>query len=345
MLTRSQHETQRAAGGHRYGFRRMAIAAVAGLFLSVIPLGSVQHAEAATPPAYSYSFYMNTRNLTVARSMGTAFGWRFHDQYVNLTVILAFGGQCDGGSGVTFFRKGRCYSNRDVVKVAANFIEGFWHKTTDKPKLTVRIGTNNSLQVGYEHGRRFGYAVNSLAYRVRYFSRQVKVGGANDIEPNFSPRRPAWDWTKGYDATGRRTWVNFGTCDGCPRVYTSPYQPTARDWRVIDVAHVTYKNRWGYPFPESYRRDGNMAKQWSAIDAAVRDTLGYSMNFLGSLTQRGACRQLPNDCFKGSNTNFWMDNHPNTGWTQLYNSIPGTLPFSSDIRRIDKYTCGGRSCS
>ncbi len=129
--------------------------------------------------------------------------------------------------------------------------------------------------------------------------------------------------------------INFGALPGCPYLASPGAQCGSYPnvWDKEEVWKVIYGAAPVYPLPEIYLINGVNAQQWYLMSQYSYEKHGYPVNFMGSLTTYGACKQ------KGgcSGVGWGIDNKPDAGWNQLYQllvSNPKTtqpLHYASDM--------------
>lgn len=319
------------------------------IYLPIIMKGITLPPAPNSPPLStdSYYFYMRYYTDEKARAAGCNLGK--HD--LNLAgkqdnlVILDFGitKYEDVQYGASGMQIGGFYTMSQIAKAVQEFGLGYWVCTESdySSHLTIGIGTNNyndsdtfsNLSVTYGHGREWAKMVNSVG---SYFTNtcyggcngQISIMGANDIELAWSSPQAAIDWLDGYDSVNNYPLINFGAAEGCPNFCGSrEYTWTkAQAWRVQNSGPV-------YALPEIYLNSGVHANQWYQMSQYAFQAYGRPYDFIGVMTQYGACQQYPDD------TCPVLDNTPEEGWQQLYDRVNGSnmntwdsIPYATDIR-------------
>jgi hypothetical protein len=148
--------------------------------------------------------------------------------------------------------------------------------------------------------------------RVEPVNPDVWVLGGNDIELGYVDPLSARQWVAAYHAAASRPLVNVGDAAGCPgnRV------PSGDDCGSVEFPAWTAADVWAvngglgptFVLPGIYVTDGVQARQWANLEQAARQ-LGGSINFLGALSQIGACQERP--CTDR------VRNTPEAAWSQL----------------------------
>lgn len=133
-------------------------------------------------------------------------------------------------------------------------------------------------------------------------------------------------WVNGYLSTNAYALYDFGDAAGCPNCGAGGYT-----WSQNDVWYISWGASPGeaQALPLIYHNDGDHAEQWASIALYSVNTQGTRMNFVGTMTQSGACRQVGCDAS--------LDNTPEQGWTQLWLELNKdsrtavTMPWVTDI--------------
>jgi hypothetical protein len=291
-------------------------------------------AEAASPPPYTTSWYMNTSNPnnlpTDAYGMGCNLGT--HDKNTAGTqdnvVVLLFGQPAYSvgtyGSYVWGSRGGGPYpflSTSLIANTTQQFARGYYICTGSdtSSQLYLAAGVNNyGSGVTNAHGSAWATMTSSINSWVSSsgYSSQVKIRAAADIEPDFGTASAAIAWVNGYNASyGSGLWLyNVGAASGCPWTGTpSANSPCNNSWVVDNVWYVSWGATPFYVIPEIYNTGGVNAEQWYRISLYSALYQGGRISFPGTLTQYQACQQM-GGC-------SGIDNSPSQGWTQLFNSV------------------------
>jgi hypothetical protein len=308
----------------------LPVLVVVSLLFTYFPTQSV---EAATPPPYTTTWYMNTSNPSTLSSdayvMGCNLG--YHDSNTPGTqdnvVALLFGQPAYSsgtyGTYVWGSRGGGPYyflSTSLIANVTQQFARGYYICTgiDSASQLYLAAGVNNyGTGVTNAHGRAWATMINSINSWVitNGYSSQVKIRAAADIEPDFGAVTSAKAWVNGYNANyGSGLWLyNVGAASGCPWTGTpSAYSPCNNGWLVDDVWYVSWGAIPFYVIPEIYNTATANAEQWYRISLYSALYKGGKILFPGTLTQYQACQQM-GGC-------AGIDNSPSQGWTQLFNS-------------------------
>jgi hypothetical protein len=252
-------------------------------------------------------------------------------------LVLDFGGQVyNAGQWGILDWNGEFHSENTVVCAVQGFIDGFWHFSAYSQYMAIAIGTNNSLTTDYLSGYTWAGLVNRFAdyLRVTGFDVQLRVRGANDIEPSFGAATNSSSWAGGYSSRAIRSYYHYGTADGCPASGTGPYTNAScnNGWLQSDVMYTAWGNIKAWPLPEIYLTDGTNAWQWQQLSAYAHHHSGWgSMDWVGAMTQLYACHQR--SCHPSTM------NHPVEGWRQLQSASDSEwrtwgreVSYSTDIR-------------
>ncbi|HEX9990552.1 MAG TPA: hypothetical protein VGE45_19005 [Chloroflexia bacterium] len=326
-----------------------------------------------TPPAATGSRYMQTVDSTSGgrcSQAGQAQGDRStnagsppYPNYdpnnakpYNGVVVLDFGAQVNrpasGGWGTLLIGAG-FVRNAQIEECAKQYVLGYYYRTPatnrNPPRLTVLIGTNNSVTSDtvdpYQAGQQWGSLVNRVSDHFRdnwpdVYS-YIKIASANDIETDTHSgdwHESSWtkSWTSGYSNTGQHVYYNYGTAAGCyPAPGTTnppssicdydPNNPATVYWRQSDVWYVSRGAMFARALPEIYfggsgttPSDVN-ARQWQKISLygySLTNNTAQKVVFGGSFTQFSDCGY---DCGPGATT-------PETGWTQLAEQLNNMDP-------------------
>ena len=274
-----------------------------------------------------------------------------------------YGAQLANLDGATGYQ-GNDHSGQELVDSVASFAEGYY-STNPGRELTLAIGTNNSAFAreepdgGESDAKRRGAAwagfVNQIYDRVHAAHPNMGVLGAQDFEqgadfggPAPAGPRNARAWVAGFDspANGKR-YLNFGSADGCPysgantvpkRCETgAPENHTgAKAWTQEDYVQLTQRvvsARGGVP--QIYNTPEN-SQQWQQISSygfqsATFFDVASSIDFLGALTQIGACNSPGRNCIPDTET------PPADAWADFKSKLDadertkGPLGYSTDI--------------
>ena len=301
------------------------------------------------PPLYATSYYVQNPSPSAMYNLGCTLGVRDRDlpgKQDNL-VILSFGQMWkeNGVYGVGKFSPYWGFEPLSVVETAVReYVRGYWVCTGNDhdSQVTVGIGVNNygRMNTGssnqdvlrdaaYEFGKRFGDMVNNVnvwAVQQGYAS-QAYVAAANDIEwdstNNWQSSYVTRGWVQGFDERdqGVNIYFNFGACSGCPTDITpsnANWSYPIGNWSLEHIWYVTWGAPPAYPLPEIYLTNGVNARQWYAISKYAALYRGGRIDYIGPMTQYGACQVRSSDygCSSGQ-----TNNTPNQGWTQLFNEL------------------------
>jgi hypothetical protein len=130
-------------------------------------------------------------------------------------VWLDFGGQTSTGSE-DFGGTSLTYAQIEGLGLA--FAHGYYicTGTDNSTRLTLAIGTNNSIDVGSSYGTTWGNVVSSTytsVYNAGYAS-QVYVWGGDDMEPPYGTQSATESWASAFTGTSNE-YIDYGSADGC----------------------------------------------------------------------------------------------------------------------------------
>jgi hypothetical protein len=306
---------------HRGGFTRIATSAV--LIAVLLIAGDVRQAEAVqTKPATDWSFYVQSIRLDDAYTLGCNQGRHDYAHSKNSEVILDFGGQNSSATGTKLVPPANVYvSNSQIQEYTQEFARGWWECNPSYSLiLELGIGTNNSFySVSFDGGKAWAQVVQNVRNYVasRGWHNQVKVGGANDMEPDWASAPATKGWVSGYASltgTGTPWLINFGSADGCPQTsWSNGY--CNNGWRQYDLWYVSWGATPAYALPQIYY--SSMAKQWSMIG------------------RYGSVYQGRRIYFEGPLDNNWIAPGTNTSeaaWTQLWTEINRYPETASNLK-------------
>lgn len=306
------------------------------------------------PPPAAPSYYMATLDPTALVNEGCALGQRD----VSLAgaqdsvVILDFGypqKYTNGTFGARGFASPAVYANTNKIAAAVeNFGVGYINCSGNDPTshLRIAIGTSNYPGSAYSsvtaaHGKAWATMVSavndwfSAQCRGTACENRVDAVGASDIELSWNTPAATIDWLNGYASVAKYPMYDYGALEGCPWLA----HPTYRcNWsNKDDVLYAVWGSPPVQPLPEIYLTNGINAEQWYLMSLYSVQRYHEKIQFVGPLTQQGACQQFPeSECIPLGNT-------PEQAWWQLYNllnhnaSTSGEmLRFPSDIRYLGR---------
>lgn len=293
------------------------------------------------PPHASLSYYMHTDNPEVAYNMGLKLGMTAAantepargapaasrpvgpDYY----VVLFFASWTSTGEFNLFDNPDNATPTEAKAAVSA-FAQGFWGGVGNNtfPRLRVAVGMSN---YGSNFGAASADALATIAKEVDdiWKDRQVRVSAAIDAELAWAEPARTRALFDAYDAKAGqlgsdRDVFNIGEASGCTTTGTSGTEcgtadtdndPDDDDWSANDVRWISsHGSTRRSPFPQIYRTDGTMARQWQRLSA------GGTMYFKGALAQQQACVDVqgtPQECEPT------MANPPAEAWRQLYTEL------------------------
>jgi hypothetical protein len=236
---------------------------------------------APAAPHTSTSAYVGTTSTTTAYNQGCSEGsLDAHTPSQNSELVLDFGGQNSSNTGTIFTsNNGTGATYAQVAAYAEQYGKGYYDcaraASDTKSIVTVGLGTNNSAyQVSSAGGQ--AWAKNTVAVAKAWiishgYSGQVRIWGADDMEPGYKDATSTRAWVGGYDGAKVAPYFDYGSSDACS---TTSYQNATcaakYTWHQADEYYFAWANPWAYVFPEIYRDatcslSGVQAKQWTLI--------------------------------------------------------------------------------
>jgi hypothetical protein len=324
------------AGQTRYSFAVVAtnIAGTSVLARSNTVLTPVTIQPQTTPAPISTSRYI--RNITAAsaaeqdlmRREGAADAARNPSGHTYL-VLLDIGGQTSGG--VVLSATTRFVSYANLVTDVNAYVDGYASAQKANAPVTIAAGTNNDMDVSASSGAAWGRSVvNPIVIHARPHP-NIRVAGANDIEPGFRGTYAQTNaWLTGYLGATSARFVFNGSADGCAWAATA--RGCNNGWSMAGLYHLS---AGASPtrvtnLPQIY--NNTMAAQWKYISLTGVGERQPRINFGGALTEWTACAQV-GGCGSLTGANAWRQM-----WSQLQ-SHPSlkvlSLPYSTDLR-IDR---------
>jgi hypothetical protein len=239
----------------------------------------------------------------------------------------------------------------DVERITEAYGQGYISSTNDltqlSPTLHIIVGVNNDTILQDDPGHNsyplsdHARAWADMLTRINgYFAGQgwtphLRVDAGNDIEMDYNTTTITYQWVDAFSGANAGWFMyNFGTAT-CPTVgdgtVNQPcYTTQQQDWTQENIWYVSYGSSAAQAFPEMY--NSTLATEWYLISLyGYRSKGGAYIPFMGTLTQNGACQQLPPGSCNGTNDD------PGTGWANLQTAINGTpvqwaILWASDIR-------------
>ncbi|MGB8214883.1 MAG: hypothetical protein WCE68_15115 [Anaerolineales bacterium] len=326
----------------------------AGLFIVAAPIWMTE--AAASPPAYTTSWYMDTANPASIPAAGYALGCALgtHDLKTagaqKDVVILFFGmpAYSNATYGTYDWSSPGNPNNQVFVSSAqiAETVEQFgagYYICTGKDRtsqLHIAAGVNNAgSDETYDQGVAWATMTMNISAWVtaQGYSSQVSVRAAGDMEPDMNSPSATQAWVDGYTsvynsnspASSGLYLYNVGSASGCP--LAGPYTASTvcgNSWTAEGVWYVSWGTLALFPFPEIYNTVGANGTQWSLISQYGRITAeSGALSFMGALTQSQACKQM-GGCSGINDT-------PAKGWTNLWKNVKATqssLYGSTDLK-------------
>lgn len=328
--------------------RHTGTGAIIGIIVLVLGgLAQPVSVTAFTYPGYVASWYMDTVNTTTVYNMGCALGTARQGGSApqDALVIMAYGQpQLRGGVYGSFDFANTYVTVTQIKNAVVEYAHGFFFCTGSNGTAHVRIavGTSNfanfSKNAGMTdaevtgHAKAWANMVNAINSDIISFGYQSQADavGAADIEVSWGTSTTGRRWVDGYESVNSWAFYDFGDAAGCRQSGTTATsgQCGTSSWFQDDLYYVSWglSSAWGVP--EIYREDAAQAKQWQQISNWGTLNGKSKIQFIGSLTQHGACGT---GCSGTNNT-------AQAGWTQLRDRCAAdaatalsTLKFAADI--------------
>jgi hypothetical protein len=188
------------------------VAPVLGVVALVSPAGATP-----TKPTTDESYYVNSSSTTSSYNAGCTQGSSDASTGSNSMAWLDFGGQTSSGSQ-TAFGGGILLSYAQIENIGLAYAQGYYACTGSDTttRVTLVIGTNNSINNGSTYGTTWGNVVSTtyaLVHNAGYAS-QVLVWGGDDMEPGFGSQSSTQSWATSFSGTGNE-YLDYGSADGC----------------------------------------------------------------------------------------------------------------------------------
>jgi hypothetical protein len=246
--------------------------------------------------------------------------------------------------GVVLNVVGTPVSDTDLVTALASYLHGYATTQTSGSSLTVVVATNSDGDFTAYPAATAGadWATKVVNPLQATAGPGITVIGGNDIEAGFAATyAQAVAWEQNYLAQSSTSKLAFvGSADACPATYgvtagaceavAVDDGPTTQTWTQANywaLAHGVAVTRI-VAMPQIYLPI--QAAQWANIAANPKAT--SRLDFLGALTERGACPGVSASCPSASLA-------PGQGWAALKLALNGyavtaaTVPtYSTDLR-------------
>ncbi|MCL2780894.1 MAG: fibronectin type III domain-containing protein [Actinomycetia bacterium] len=285
-----------------------------------------------TPAPVSTSRYL--RNLTgntttdaaITKVMGAADAAANPSGHQYL-IVLEMGGQDQTRGGVLLTAGTKFVSNAAVVSALEAYIDGYASKQKANAPLLLAVGTNNDVDVTATAGKMWATAVINplVAYAAKYPN--IKVAGADDMEPGFSATvAESKNWLTGYLGATSAQFVFNGSADGCSTTATA--SKCNNGWTMADLQYLAggAAPTRTIVLPQIYVTAQPL--QWATISLTGTYAGKAKLNFGGPLTEWTACSQA--GCYSMTNV---------TAYQQLWSAISAnsatqqaSMPYGTDLR-------------
>ncbi|WP_433172997.1 hypothetical protein [Actinoallomurus sp. CA-150999] len=237
----------------------------------------------AKAPVGKNSYYINTLSTKTAYARGLAAGKNDAKTGTGRIAILDFGGQLSTGKGTLIIGRRTHASNAQIAAVAEQFAAGYSKGVgSNKPRLTLGVGTNNSVSVTRSLGVTWAKTVATAASWATKHAPHTTIVGANDLEPGFGGASAAVAWAKGYSSVKGSGYLNFGSADGCPQASASG-GACDHGWTQETLWYLSTGVRGASVTPEIYYPAN--AKQWALISKYGKNRHKKPLSIPGAMDQ------------------------------------------------------------
>jgi len=286
-----------------------------------------------TPAPVSTSRYIRNVRAATATDVATMRKEGVADAKANPSghkylILLDIGGQDQYDGGVALSATAHFVSYPNLVTDLKAYVAGYASAQKASAPITIALGTNNDMDVSASAGKAWADKVVDpvRSYAARYPN--MKITGANDIEPGFSATySQSRAWLTGYLGATSAGFVFNGSADGCS--WTTTDRRCNNGWTMKGLYTLAQGAAPGriVNLPQIYNT--TMAAQWKYISLTGLKYGQPRIAFGGPLTEWTACSQA-RSC--GSLTGH-------TAWSELWNDLRSdarlkisTLPYSTDLR-------------
>lgn len=286
-----------------------------------------------SPAPVSTSHYI--RNITgnavsdsaLMRKMGAADAG-YNPSGHRYLVLLQIGGQDQSRGGVLLSATSRYVSNAAVVTAMKAYLDGYVTKQKLNAPMLLAIGTNNDVDVSSVAGAMWARGVVNpvVSYAARYAN--IRVGGANDIEPGFSATAgETKSWLSGYVGATSAQFVFNGSADGCSTGAAA--SRCNNGWTMADLQWLSggAAPTRSLSLPQIY--NSAMPLQWKFISLTGVSARKPKLYFGGPLTEYTACQQA-GSCGSITNVDAW-----NKLWAAISSATAtrqADMPHGTDLR-------------
>ncbi|MDQ1752349.1 MAG: hypothetical protein QOE71_3405, partial [Pseudonocardiales bacterium] len=243
-------------------------------------------------------------------------------------VLLQIGGQDQSRGGVLLSATSRYISNAAVVTAMKAYLDGYVTKQKLNAPMLLAIGTNSDVDVSSAAGAMWARSVVNpvVSYAARYAN--IRVGGANDIEPGFSATASETKaWLSGYLGATSAQFVFNGSADGCSTGAAG--SRCNNGWTMADLQWLSggAAPTRSMSLPQIY--NSAMPLQWKFISLTGLNARRPKLYFGGPLTEYTACQQA-GSCGSITNVDAW-----NKLWAAISSATAtrqADMPHGTDLR-------------
>jgi len=250
-------------------------------------------------------------------------------------IILSFGDprKLSGGFGATGYHPKHPLSVSKIEQAVLKFAQGYFTESRGKTSVKILVGTTNNFPASFDesdiqnHAAAWAGMINWLNEQIiSHGYSEIFVAAGFDAEMDWSLASDALSWAGSFSDTLGAYYVDFGDDIGCPAKCNN-------GWSALDVLGITSGTSAAYGVaPEIYTP--SRAKWWTDEAVYGYNYNGVEINFLGPLTDHGACVTKSPKC---NPDEFYT---APKGWQAFWNANdasglltfgPGTGNYSSDI--------------
>jgi hypothetical protein len=252
-----------------------------------------------SPSMVTRSYYMGDGSARAAGYLGCANG----DKQGRMTLFFGSPTTVSGTNGATLWGAPN-KTTAQIAQTVKEFARGYvWCRRSRNFVLLIGVGTSTSNIDWHSdgwlqgHGRAWAAMAKGLNDWARaHYPGRIRLYGAWDAEPSWSTYAKAEQWMRGYDGyPGRPALHANNSADGCPQT-TAGNGSCNNGWTQRRVWRLAWNYDPALPIPQIYATSGANARQWHQI-SRYGASQGDVVYFYGTMSQRGACRQVSSGCY------------------------------------------------
>jgi hypothetical protein len=327
--------------------RASLVVVVTLLLASLARPASASHLD--PKPNTTGTWYMNTVNGSILYDMGCNLANRIDNgnDPRNSLVVFAYGSPVQINSntwGTDMPGLAGTAKTGQIRAGAEEYALGLWQCTTPAARdhLAVRLalGTTNDYPSAWgdtkikNHGDAWATMVKNANDNIGQIGTSITIWGASDMELDWSSPARTRVWANGYDdGPGSFRYLNFGDAAGCQYFGVGDASSCGTSnfpgWDSSDVYYISFQVPVAWPLPQIYREDGRQAEQWVMISKWANDNRKPILNFIGPLSQHGACHSTSARLQQCNSLN--IDNTPTQAWNQMVDKMDARPVTISDM--------------